>query len=93
LSWRGGMVDKARIEVVFTDDADSDVENELANAVASAIADAQDDGLGIAAAISVAICAATDYSRVAFGDDIVEQIAELVLKRKGKPLPEVNTDA
>jgi hypothetical protein len=56
-------------------------------------ADAQDDGLGIVAAISVAICAATDYARVAFDDSIVEQIAELVLKRKGKPLSEVTTTA
>jgi hypothetical protein len=87
------MVDKARIEVVFTDEDDSDVENELANEIAGAIADAQDDGLSIVAAISVAICAATDYARVAFGDDIVEQVAELVLKRKGKPLPEVTPDA
>jgi len=61
--------------------------------VAGAIADAQDDGLGIVVAISVAVCAATDYARVAFGDEIVEQIAELVLKRKGKPLPEVEADA
>jgi hypothetical protein len=65
----------------------------LANEIAGAIADAQENGLGIVAAISVAICAATDYARVAFDDDIVEQIAELVLKRKGKPLPEVTTDA
>jgi hypothetical protein len=43
--------------------------------------------LAIVSAISVAICAATDYARVAFDDNIVEQIADFVLKRKGKPLP------
>jgi hypothetical protein len=33
------------------------------------------------------------HAGVAFEDDIVEQIAELVLKRKDKPLPEVTADA
>jgi hypothetical protein len=87
------MVDKSGLGIVFSDADDSDAENELANEVAGAIADAQENGLGIVAAISVAVCAATDYARVALGDDIVEQVAELVLKRKGKPLPQVTTDA
>lgn len=85
------MADKAPLEIVFKDADDSDAENELANEVVGAIADAQDNGLGIVTAISVAICAATDYARVAFGEDIVEQVAELVRKRRGKPLPEVTT--
>jgi hypothetical protein len=87
------MADKPSLEIVFNDAEDSDAENELATEVAGAIADAQENGLGIVAAISVAICAATDYARVAFDDDIVEQIAELVLKRRGKPKPEVDLDA
>ena len=48
------------------------------------------NGLGMA--ISMAIRAATDYARVAFCDDIVEQVAELVLKRRGKQKPERRTD-
>jgi hypothetical protein len=71
----------------------SDIEDELANEVAGAIADAQEQGLGIVEAISVALCSVIDYARVAFGDDITEQLSEVVLKRKGKPLPAVETDA
>ena len=71
----------------------SDIEDELANEVTGAIADAQDEGLGLVEAISVALCAITDYARVAFGDDITQQLSELVLKRKGAPLPKVETDA
>jgi hypothetical protein len=36
--------------------------------------------------ISVALCAVTDYGRLACGEDIVKEMSEWVLARKGKPL-------
>ena len=67
------------------DDEKADIEDELANAVAAAIADAHEDGLDIKQTIKVALCAVADYGRLACGEDIVKEMSEWVLARKGKP--------
>ena len=64
------------------DDEKADIEDELA----AAIADAHEDGLDIKQTINLAICAVTDYGRLACGEDIVKEMSEWVLARKGKPL-------
>jgi hypothetical protein len=65
----------------------------LAQTVADAIVDAQDDGLTLVEALSVASIAVAEYARTALGDDVLESLAETIEMRKGKPLPEIVTDA
>ena len=58
-------------------------------AVADAIFNAIKQGADPLAAISAAVISAADFGRLAFGDDVLEQLAETLAMQKGKPLPKI----
>ena len=65
---------------------------ELVQAVADAIEAATDEGMDLHQALSLASIAVTEFGRVAFGEDYIEQFCETIRMRRGQPLPGNNLD-
>jgi hypothetical protein len=60
--------------------------DELLSAVADAMEHAIDQGMEPMQAASAVAIVAADYSRAAYGDEVLEQLAGTVTLRKGLPL-------
>ncbi len=58
-------------------------------AVADAIFGAIEKGADPLAAISAAVISAADFGRLAFGDEILDQLADTLAMQKDKPLPKI----
>lgn len=64
----------------------------LANAVSDAVAAARDHGMEIDECVSVVVTVAADYGRAAYGDDFLDALADLLLRRVNDPLPKIERE-
>lgn len=79
----------------MADDTDEDEESEreafldIAKTMQIAMQECFGRGHGVAAVSVVTVQVASDYMRYAFGDSILDDLAEVVRQRANDPLPDV----